>query len=48
MATVTAAAPTIRASAFSRIYGFGSIYAKTIRDSESARMYATSSAIVDG
>jgi ABC-2 type transport system permease protein len=38
MATAVAAAP--RASAFSRIYGFGSIYAKTIRDSRLAFLIA--------
>jgi len=38
MATAVAAAP--RASAFSRIYGFGSIYAKTIRDSRLAFIIA--------
>jgi polyether ionophore transport system permease protein len=40
MATAAAQAPLTRASAISRIYGFGSIYAKTIRDSRLAFIIA--------
>jgi ABC-2 type transport system permease protein len=40
MATATAPARPLRASAFSRVYGLGSIYAKTVRDSRLAFIIA--------